>query len=116
MPFSFNAFSSLRNIADLPSRKFQASEDTMTRATAAFSVLSTTQEELSRFYCVSQSTVSRWLRKGLDPNYTHGKRKSGKSFSLEEELELINSVSEQPLLFLREVQDVAKQLFDKTTI
>ncbi|KAL0217634.1 hypothetical protein RCL1_008215 [Eukaryota sp. TZLM3-RCL] len=102
MPLCFEVLRALRNLGDLSSLKHHASEDTKSRASGAYLALHSSQEEVSRFYFVSQSTISRWVKQCLDPTYKNTKNETKARI-----------VQEQPLIFLRELQTIASQLFNK---
>ncbi|KAL0239988.1 hypothetical protein GEMRC1_010096 [Eukaryota sp. GEM-RC1] len=110
MPLTSDVLLALRTINELRSLKTHASEDTRVRACAA---LLFNSEEVARFYSVSQSTVSRWLKDSLDssPDENRGRKRI---LSDEEVSTLLEVIDSTPLLFLRELQQLAVTYFGKS--
>ncbi|KAL0220788.1 hypothetical protein RCL1_000642 [Eukaryota sp. TZLM3-RCL] len=95
-------FSLYESPEDLNSLKTHASEDTKVRACLAYTKLSSNQTELTQYYSVSQSTISRWLKMILTGTTNERNKLRPKALTSYQEQILLQVLKEHPLLFLRE--------------
>ncbi|KAL0209896.1 hypothetical protein P9112_009980 [Eukaryota sp. TZLM1-RC] len=119
-------FDLLLSGVDIRTLKLHASEDTKVRAIYTLIFLHKTQSTVAEYFCVSQSTIHRWLHEifperrnsspaaALFPDPNSSAKPSRKLSTDDEVTFILQLITAQPLLFLREIKKLCRTNFGKT--
>ncbi|KAL0241284.1 hypothetical protein GEMRC1_006519 [Eukaryota sp. GEM-RC1] len=106
MGFTYNML--LNPDIDFRTMCTNASEDTICRAVWTYFFLDISQAQMALHYCVSQSTISKWISKALDAaSCPQSSDDNSRGKLSDEDIKYIIDILESdPLLYLREIVDL----------
>ncbi|KAL0239805.1 hypothetical protein GEMRC1_009913 [Eukaryota sp. GEM-RC1] len=98
-------FDMLLSCHELASLRVNASEDTKVRACYSYLFLEGSQATVAKYFCISQSTLSRWIQTLFSSESTESTSANTRQLLSPAEVSFIlSTVQEDPLLYLREIK------------